>query len=39
MEAALMLGIIVTFDAMAQTQEKLDKLRHQRITALAACRT
>ena len=29
-----MLGIIVTFDAMAQTQEKLDKLRHQRITAL-----
>jgi len=39
MEAALMLDISVTFDAMAQTQEKLDKLRHQRITNLAACRT
>jgi len=34
MEAALMLDITVTFDAMAQTQEKLDKLRHQRITNL-----
>ena len=29
-----MLDITVTFDAMAQTQEKLDKLRHQRITNL-----
>src|ERR1700730_4196235 len=34
MEAALILDITVTFDAMAQTQEKLDKLRHQRITNL-----
>src|ERR1700719_2156818 len=34
MEAALMLDITVTFDAMAQTQEKLDKARHQRMPYL-----
>ena len=37
MEAALMLDIIVTFDAMAQTQGKLHKLQHQRITDLSKC--